>query len=132
MHTRQAYPPKTMPCTLLLASDPVVKAILHPRETSDQDSPIPASSAAAGAAGAAAAGATAPSSPSPAAVAPAGAGGGVALAGFGAGGGGGGQDAGPPVGLSMVLDCRVACTVELLWDVDLTLLGKEMGLHPKL
>ena len=40
--------------------------------------------------------------------------------------------AGTPVGVSLELDCRVACTVELLWDVDLAFLGREMGLHPKL
>ncbi|CAM9998197.1 unnamed protein product [Scytosiphon promiscuus] len=94
VHTRQAYPPKEMPCSLLLASDPVpsggLKAILHPRDTSMVDDD------AAGVVGA------------------------------------GIEEAGPLIGVSMVLDCRVDCTVELLWDVDLTLLGREMGLHPKL
>ncbi|CAN0216099.1 unnamed protein product, partial [Ectocarpus sp. 12 AP-2014] len=107
VHTRQAYPPKTMPCSLLVASDPGgVKAILHPRDSGDDvtvdPSPPPPST-----------------SLRPAAAAAAGA--------LGAR-----TEAGPLVGVSVVLDCRVACTVELLWDVDLTLLGREMGLHPKL
>ncbi|CAM9682151.1 unnamed protein product [Ectocarpus sp. 4 AP-2014] len=107
VHTRQAYPPKTMPCSLLVASDPGgVKAILHPRDSGDDipvDPPPPPRSSSSRPAAAAAAGAL-----------------------------GARADAGPPVGVSVVLDCRVACTVELLWDVNLTLLGREMGLHPKL
>ncbi|CAM9824463.1 unnamed protein product, partial [Ectocarpus sp. 8 AP-2014] len=107
VHTRQAYPPKTMPCSLLVASDPDgVKAILHPRDSGDDtqvDPPPPPPSSSSRPAAAAAAGAL-----------------------------GARAEAGPLVGVSVVLDCRVACTVELLWDVDLTLLGREMGLHPKL
>ncbi|CAM9558654.1 unnamed protein product [Pylaiella littoralis] len=99
VHTRQANPPKTMPCSLLLASDPIpsggIKAILHPRDRGDDSSLSPPST------------------------------GGAALLSAS-------SNAGPLVGVSVVLDCRVACTVELLWDVDLALLGKEMGLHPKL
>lgn len=113
-----------MPCTLLLASDPVpsggMKAILHPLERGDRDSPMPAEKNAATAGGGASGGGSGTASPA-AAAAPA------AAAGVGAG-----EEAGPLVGVSVVMDCRVACTVELLWDVDLTLLGKEMGLHPKL
>lgn len=128
MHTRQAYPPKAMPCTLLLASDPLpsggMKAILHPLERGPCDSPTPSgvdSAAAKGVGGQA----------SPPAVPASSVGVGAAL-GPAAGRQEGGEEAGPLVGVSVVMDCRVACTVELLWDVDLALLGKEMGLHPKL
>lgn len=91
-----------MPCSLLLASDPVpsggMKAILHPRQTAlDSGNNVDTAS---------------PPPPSGSPVME--------------------EEAGPLIGVSMVLDCRVDCTVELLWDVDLTLLGREMGLHPKL
>lgn len=107
VHTRQAYPPKDMPCSLLLASDPDpsggLKAILHPRETAvGDDSASP------------------PPPPLSSVETPDGA------------VGSGVDEAGALIGVSMKLDCRVDCTVELLWDVDLTLLGREMGLHPKL
>lgn len=36
------------------------------------------------------------------------------------------------VGLALQMDCRVACTVELLWDVDLTMLAMEMNVDRKL
>lgn len=126
MHTRQAHPPKTMPCTLLLASDPLpsggMKAILHPLERGHRDSPIPADSSAANTGGSIGGGEVSASPAGPASVT------GVAAAATVEGG----EEAGPLVGVSVVMDCRVACTVELLWDVDLALLGKEMGLHPKL
>ncbi|CAN0073068.1 unnamed protein product, partial [Ectocarpus fasciculatus] len=110
VHTRQAYPPKAMPCSLLVASDPGgVKSILHPRDSGD-DIPAP------------------PPPPQPSSSSRPDA----AAAAAGVLGAGARAEAGPLVGVSVVLDCRVACTVELLWDVDLTLLGREMGLHPKL
>eukprot|EP00903_Cladosiphon_okamuranus_P015560 g14365.t1 len=118
-----------MPCTLLLASDPLpsggVKAIFHPLEIGDKDSPIPADSAAN--TGGSGVGGGPASRAVPASVAGVG-----AAAAAAAAAGEGGEDVGPLVGVSVVMDCRVACTVELLWDVDLALLGKEMGLHPKL
>lgn len=124
-----------MPCTLLLASDPLpgggMKAILHPLERGSRDSLTPAESAASTAAGGSGGdggggggGSGDPASPAAAATAAGAAAAAVEEE--------VGEDTGPLVGLSVVLDCRVACTVELLWDVDLTLLGKEMGLHPKL
>lgn len=44
----------------------------------------------------------------------------------------GASGVGPLVGLVLELDCRVACTVELLWDVDLAFLGGEMHVDRKL
>lgn len=44
---------------------------------------------------------------------------------------GGVHGSGTLIGVSVRLDCRAACTVELLWDVDLGFLGREMGVHPK-
>lgn len=36
------------------------------------------------------------------------------------------------VGLELKMECRVGCTVELLWDVDLPVLGAELNVDPKL
>lgn len=115
VHTRQAYPPKTMPCTLLLATpfnsnNGGIKATLHPRGVGDQSSPTHPTAAAAAV--------TATSKH-----ANAGALDGVSREDPGTG---------ALVGVSVELDCRVACTVELLWDVDLAFLGRDMGLPPKL
>lgn len=100
VHTRQAYPPKTMPCTLMLATPRPsggVKAILQTVPDSAADS----------------------------------AAGGV-MAGVDVGGEGMGGGAGPLVGLVLQMECRVACTVELLWDVDLAVLGMELNVDGKL
>lgn len=99
-----------MPCSLLLASpsksNTSVKVVLHPKTEGGEAASPPPSSAASRVRG---------------------------VDGNGtAGVGPGVTEAGPLVGVSLELDCRVACTVELLWDVDLSSLGKEMGLPPKL
>lgn len=83
VHTRQAYPPKKMPCSLLPANPRGVgiRTFLHEEQGFD---------------------------------------------------GSGDLVAGPLVGLSVEVDCRVACTMELLWDVDLAYLGGELHVDGKL